>query len=119
MNPGRITPLMLAAATGNTAAVLELIEVGEDVNAIGPRGSTALMFAAGSGHFEIVKLLVQRQADIRAREQGGWTALEHAADDGHTEIVEFLGELDISGISANDDSSRYFSNYLGNAANVK
>ena len=102
---------MLASATGNAAAVRELLEGGADVNQLGTRGSTALMFAAGSGHLEIVKILVLAQADVCAREEGGWSALQHASIDGHAEIVEFLGPLTASCAFANDDPTvrRYLS----------
>ncbi len=94
LNPERrsvyLTPLMRAAAIGNSRTVSYLIENGADVNERGPRDSTALMFAAGGGHTDIVEMLVDSGADINAREHGGWTALAHALADGHMDIISVL-----------------------------
>ena len=58
------TPLMLAAASGNTEAVRFLLERGAVVDAKESlRGETALMFAAAYDRAEVVDLLVSHGAD--------------------------------------------------------
>ena len=48
---------MVAAITGDTAKLTELLAGGADVQAEDSRGWTALSFAAVGGHVEAVKLL--------------------------------------------------------------
>ena len=58
------TPLMIAAAAGDTRSITSLIENGADINAKdGAKGETPLMFAAGFNRTEAVKLLLARGAD--------------------------------------------------------
>ena len=89
-----LTPLMRAAAIGQTARVMELIAEGVDVNVRGPRNSTALMYAASGGHLDVVRVLVESGADVMAREAGGWTARRHAEEDGYTDVSDFLSEVE-------------------------
>ena len=60
---------MLAAFRGDTAAVINLLERGADVNARDGDGDTALMFAAYKGHGLVVALLLQYGANVYARAQ--------------------------------------------------
>jgi uncharacterized protein len=63
------TPLMLAAASGNTDAIKVLLDhaAAGAINAKEPvRGETPLMFAAGRNRAEAVKLLIARGADPAA-----------------------------------------------------
>jgi ankyrin repeat protein len=58
------TPLMLAAASGETAAIRALLDAGAHANAKElDRGDTALMFAAANNRLDAVKLMLQRGAD--------------------------------------------------------
>ena len=58
------TPLMLAAASGNTDAIKALLDQGASINAREPvRGETPLMFAAGKNRAAAVRLLIARGAD--------------------------------------------------------
>ena len=63
-NADGATPLMLAAASGNTDAIKVLLDHGAAINAKEPlRGATPLMFAAGSNRASAVKFLIARGAD--------------------------------------------------------
>jgi uncharacterized protein len=58
------TPLMLAAAGGDTALVKSLLEKGADPNAKElAHAQTALMFAAAENRSEVIRLLIARGAD--------------------------------------------------------
>jgi uncharacterized protein len=84
------TPLMLAAFRGETAAVINLLERGADVNARDRDGDTALMFAAFRGHALIVALLLQYGANLYARARNGWTARKAAQSGLHHRVAETL-----------------------------
>lgn len=56
------TPLMIAAAAGNTITVHVLVDAGADVDA-SAQGQTASMLAAENRHFEIVELLERARAN--------------------------------------------------------
>ena len=58
-----VTPLMVAAKTGETEVVRELISEGVDLDQASTYGWTALMFAAWQGHEENVRALVEGGAD--------------------------------------------------------
>ncbi len=65
--PNGTTPLMVAAAAGEIAAVKVLIENGADVNAKdGVRAQTPLMYAAASNRAAVIELLAARGADLTA-----------------------------------------------------
>jgi ankyrin repeat protein len=83
--------LIEAAATGQTEAVLRLLELGADIHA---DGDAALRSACLAGHFETVKLLLGEGADGRARDKDSPSdaPLHIAASGGHTRIVELLLE---------------------------
>src|SRR4029077_2115357 len=67
LREGRTT-LMLAARTGNTAAIRLLVDKGSDVNAAESRtGSTALMWAALENRAEAVRALVKAGAQANSR----------------------------------------------------
>jgi len=71
------TPLMYAAAFGNSQDMKLLLDAGADVNAKSMSGATALIWAAG----EPVKsrMLIERGADINAQSRQGRTPLMAAA----------------------------------------
>ena len=81
---------MLAAFRGNTAAVINLLERGADVNARDVDGDTALMFAAHGGHALVVALLLQYGANVYARARNGWTAKKAAQSGLHEQIADML-----------------------------
>jgi ankyrin repeat protein len=91
------TPLMLAAFRGDTAAVVNLLERGADVNARDKDGDTALMFAAFRGHALVVALLLQYGANVYARARNGWTAKKAAQSGLHHRIAETLRLAEAAG----------------------
>lgn len=85
------TELMIAAATGDDAAVAQLLKKPSvSVNAANQFGSTALMGAAAGGYSNIVNRLMQRGAQVNAKSRKGSTALMFAAKNGHEGIVRKL-----------------------------
>ncbi len=58
-----INPLYYASLQGLTSVVSTLLDLGEDVHSLGPRG-TALAVACYSGHADTVKMLLQAGANI-------------------------------------------------------
>ena len=94
------TPLMLAAFRGDTAAVLDLLEGGAEVNARDSDGDTALMFAAFRGHALIVALLLQYGANVHARARNGWTAKRAAQSGLHHQIADALRLAESEGAPA-------------------
>lgn len=63
---GRFTPLHLAAARGDAAAIRNLVARGADVNADSvPDGLEPLYYAAAGGHIDAVKLLADAGCDPR------------------------------------------------------
>lgn len=93
-----VTPLQIAARSGNREIVEYLIELGADVNAAAGAsfdGRTALQMAAEYGNMELVKLLIKKGADVNAEGSphgNGITALQGAAGAGYLAIVVFLLE---------------------------
>jgi ankyrin repeat protein len=59
---------MIAATTGDTEAVKQIIAAGADVNARNRFGSTALMGAAAGGHADIVAELLARKAQVNVQD---------------------------------------------------
>jgi ankyrin repeat protein len=72
------TPLIYAAANGQTEVAQYLLDVGANVNAVAPNGTTALMMAVRGGHSATVDLLLARGAEVNHRNQDGATALAWA-----------------------------------------
>ncbi len=88
---------MLAAFRGDTAAVINLLEGGADVNARDRDGDTALMFAAYKGHALVVALLLQYGANVYARARNGWTAKKAAQSGLHEHIADMLQRAETEG----------------------
>jgi ankyrin repeat protein len=91
-----LTPLMWAAASGNTEIVKQLLEGGASVDRRSSDGSTALMLAAANGFTEIVRALVLRGADVSAA-RGGVRARQLALDRGHADVVALLEQAEALG----------------------
>jgi uncharacterized protein len=90
--PGRdgFTPLMWAAASGDTCSMQLLIRAGADVRAMSPAGVTPLIIAAQRGNLEAVQLLLEAGVDPSQQLTNGPTALYAAASFGHENIVALL-----------------------------
>jgi len=75
-----VTPLMIAAITGQTDAANLLLAKGADPNLTNNDGSTALHMAAFFGHIEIVKALLDKGANVNVRNQRSETPLDTVKD---------------------------------------
>jgi ankyrin repeat protein len=89
---GGLTPLFLAASSGNAAMISELLKAGASAKtANSVTGTTALMKAAAAGSAEVVKLLLDHGADPNAKESGlGQTALMFAAAADRADVITLL-----------------------------
>lgn len=88
-----LTPLMRAAARGDTAAVTALVAAAADVNA--PHAElrlTALMFAAYGGHDAVVRLLLEKGAAANLKDANGASAADWAAQGGHEGTAGLLAK---------------------------
>ncbi|MEI6083967.1 MAG: ankyrin repeat domain-containing protein [Verrucomicrobiota bacterium] len=85
-----VSPLCVAAATGDVIRVKSLLAEGASVRARDKEGWSPLYWAAGNGHKEIVEILLANKANVNARDKDGWTSLYEAASRGRREIVELL-----------------------------
>ena len=81
-----LTPLMWAAAGGNTEVVRQLLDSGACVDRRANDGSTALMIASANGFIEIVRALVLKGADVTAT-RGGVKARQLAVERGHADVA--------------------------------
>jgi len=71
--------LVLAAAEGDTAKCMKLVEQGVDINSRDhERFATPLMRACAFGHSRLVKRLLEKGADPVARDNLGWDAMHWA-----------------------------------------
>src|SRR5687768_12960494 len=85
------SPVAEAAASGDVAAVRELLKKGVDVNEAQGDGTTALHWAAIKGNTELAQMLIFAGANLRATTRlGGYTPLYLAAKGGHSAIVAAL-----------------------------
>jgi len=81
-----------AAMRGDTAAVLELISKGANVNGMQADGATALHWAAYSGNASLVEQLIEAGANPDAANRNGSTPMWLAAERGDTAVLESLLE---------------------------
>ena len=86
------TPVMIAAASGDAAAVAHLLDLGYSATASDKSGSglTALEYAARNGNESIVKLLLANGADPGAVDSSGVAPLHKAVSFGHPRIVALM-----------------------------
>ena len=95
------TPFLLAAVSGDAAAMRSLKEAGADVKATNVEGVNAVVLAAGLGtelkkgneqqYLEAAKLAVEYGVDVNgSHKQDGRTALHAAVVQGWTGMIRFL-----------------------------
>jgi ankyrin repeat protein len=90
---GSLTPLLLAAATGGSPAVVDaLIAAGADVNAADARGLTVVMTAVATDHADpaMVRVLIAKGANLTVKDLNGETALDWALKSGNTPEAAML-----------------------------
>ena len=80
--------------------MVQLLEIGSDIEAVDDSGKTPLMNAAQGWSLETLELLLEHGARLDAVESRGWTPLHFAAESGRAEMVRRLLEL---GMSPNPD----------------
>jgi len=91
LEPSRAsTPLITAAALGNTEAAKLLIEAGAELNYKNVDGSTALITSVVFGTTDVARLLIDSGADLNITNNLGSTALHTGAFFGRTEIAKAL-----------------------------
>jgi ankyrin repeat protein len=82
---GGMTALLLAAREGAAAGVEALADVGADLNAVDPDGTSALNLAIINSHYEVAKILVDKGAGLGVADSAGMTPLYAAIDMRHQE----------------------------------
>lgn len=87
--PGKETPLLIAARNGYPNIVLLLINAGASIEDQ-IEGSTCLIRAAFMGRKEIVQMLLNAGANVNARSKYGSTSLMFAVETWDKEIVSIL-----------------------------
>jgi ankyrin repeat protein len=85
-----ITKLMVAAAYGDSTALLWELAGGADVNVRDDFGHTALIYAAAAGQERAVRVLLKMGADADVKSQHGLTPERLAARRGHLRVAELL-----------------------------
>ena len=101
-----VTPLHLAAESGDVDKVRELLQSGEyNVNCTDSNGRTPLHYACIGGNKNLVQTLIRDyKADIKAKDSGDNTPLNVAAMNGKKDITLFLFNEFESDINAKDSS---------------
>ena len=84
--------LLDAARTGDSAALLSLIDQGAPVDLRDGAGNSPLMLAAYHGHAALVRELAGRGADVDLANDRGQSPLAGAAFKGFTEVATALLE---------------------------
>lgn len=87
-----MTPIMLAASSGNVELIDLLFTQGADPNLRGSMQRTALQYASEKNHIEAARRLLAYGADIDAYDDGRLTPLIMAANRGYTELALLFTE---------------------------
>ncbi|GLI38606.1 ankyrin repeat domain-containing protein [Geobacter hydrogenophilus] len=90
MNSLAVSPLWIAANSGQTDTVKFLAKHGAYLNNSNHEDVTPLMAAAMNGHLDVVRFLVGAKAKMNAVHKDGDTALMFAVARNHTDIARFL-----------------------------
>ena len=83
-----VTPLLWAAIINQLEVVRCLIDLGADINAVSPCGSTPVLFACDQLSTEVAEYLIGRGADINKPNKSGETCLMKAV--GFKELCQLL-----------------------------
>ena len=84
------TPMHMAAWQGHLNIVQFLIDLGADINTMGPANQSPLLYAAYEGRTEIVEILLQQGAEFNYQDRNGRTPLHYAARQNHPDVVRYL-----------------------------
>jgi ankyrin repeat protein len=68
--PARLTPLIVAASSGQADEVRSLLDEGASVNTTAADGRTALIAATENNHIEVVQTLINAGADLNLSSRG-------------------------------------------------
>jgi len=82
--------IISAAAAGESSPILNWLECGGRINAMGTSQATMLMIASEHGHERLVDALLNRGAELDMRRFDGMSALTIAATSGHRDVVRRL-----------------------------
>ena len=88
------TSLTEAAADGDIAKLVLLLDEGVEVNAKDYFGKTAIVIAAEREDKSMIKLLLNRGANINSSDPSGWTVLHYAAASGEREWSTFCFKVE-------------------------
>lgn len=80
----------LGVASGDEAAVREILKDSFNPDTPDPHGFYAVHYAAYMGNLTILKILHAYGADLRVRDRRGARALHHSAYKGHLAVVRYL-----------------------------
>lgn len=83
LNAG-LTPLMIAAESGDMKALRVRLAANDDVDVRDEQGTTALAYAARAGREEALNALLDAHAAIEVRDAAGWTPLAQAVRAGQS-----------------------------------
>src|SRR5262245_18372080 len=90
---GDITPLSLAAKTGNPTIVRAVLKACADANTATSTGATALMAAALSGNVDAVQALIDSGANVNAKEKANaQTAVMIAAWENRADVMRLFAK---------------------------
>ncbi len=90
--PGQkgLTPVLLAAGSGNKMFLDKILPLGADIDALDDKGWTAMMRAVACGNQKMMKYLVERGAAVDVRDRLNTTALSLALSRGHRTMTDIL-----------------------------
>ena len=83
-------PMILAALSGNTAVMHELMSAGADLNCKDDKGGSPLLMCAKVGMKPSIEFLLQNGANVNDIDSEGCTCLHSAAFFGDLKVVELL-----------------------------
>ena len=86
----KLSPLHIAAATGDSDLSSYIVGKIKENIPIGPNGVTPFHLAAIMGHLEVYKVLLEKFGDINPENKNGETPLHYAAGEGHLSMCTFL-----------------------------